>query len=148
MLENPLVKRDLYRIFYPITTRWADNDTYGHVNNVTYYSYFDSAVNRYLIEQGKMDIHDSPIVAFVVNSQCHYLSPIAYPDAIEVGIYVKKLGNSSVTYGVAIFKSGESEAVAHGDFVHVFVEREHNRSVSIPDNIRSALAELCIKSLG
>jgi acyl-CoA thioester hydrolase len=142
MTENPSTTRDLYQAFYPITTRWADNDTYGHVNNVTYYSYFDSAVNRYLIEEGKMDIHASPIVAFVVNSQCHYLSPIAYPDAIEVGIYVKKLGNSSVTYGVAIFKSGEKKAVAYGDFVHVFVEREHNRSVSIPDNIRSALMSL------
>lgn len=148
MPENPLATRDFYQIFYPITTRWADNDAYGHVNNVTYYSYFDSAVNRYLIEQGKMDIHNSPIVAFVVNSQCHYLAPIAYPDHIEVGIYVKKLGNSSVTYGVAIFKSGESIAVAHGDFVHVFVEREHNRSVPIPDNIRSALVTLCLKELG
>lgn len=142
MTENTRLNRNQYRVFYPITTRWSDNDIYGHVNNVTYYSYFDSAVNRYLIEHGKMNIHSSAIVAFVVSSQCQYLAPVAYPDDIEVGILVKKLGNSSVTYGVAIFKSGENNAVAYGDFVHVFVEREKNKSVGIPSQIRSALARL------
>ncbi|MEE3190542.1 MAG: thioesterase family protein, partial [Pseudomonadota bacterium] len=114
------------------------------VNNVTYYSYFDSAVNRHLIEEGGLDIHDAPIVGFVVNSHCNYLAPIAYPDAIEVGLRVNKLGNSSVTYGVAIFKEGEDQACAFGDFIHVFVERAANKSVPIPEPIRNALSQLVI----
>ena len=139
MTESKPLKRGDYARFYPITTRWMDNDIYGHVNNVTYYSYFDSAVNRYLIEEGGLDIHNAPIVGFVVNSQCHYLAPIAYPEALEVGLRVNKLGNSSVTYGVAIFRKGQDSAVAFGDFVHVFVERAANKSVAIPQTIRDAL---------
>ncbi len=139
---KPETSRDYYLRFYPITTRWMDNDIFGHVNNVTYYSYFDTAVNRYLIEVGGLDIHDAPVVGYVVHSNCHYRAPIAYPDAIEVGLRVNKLGNSSVTYGVAIFKEGESIACAHGDFVHVFVNRAENRAVAIPPVIRSALAQL------
>ena len=141
--EKSLLRSD-YKKFVPITTRWMDNDIYGHVNNVTYYSYFDSAVNRHLIEEGGLDIHDAPIVGFVVNSHCNYLAPIAYPDAIEVGLRVNKLGNSSVTYGVAIFKEGEEQACAFGDFIHVFVERAANKSVPIPEPIRNALAQLVI----
>ena len=87
MNDKPIARKH-YKVFYPITTRWMDNDIYGHVNNVTYYSYFDSAVNRYLIEQGGLDIHNAPIVGFVVNSGCNYLSPIAYPDKIEAGLRV------------------------------------------------------------
>lgn len=142
MTEAKPLKRTDYPRFYPITTRWMDNDLYGHVNNVTYYSYFDSAVNRYLIEEGGLDIHNAPVVGFVVNSQCHYLAPIAYPDSIEVGLRVNRLGNSSVTYGVAIFKVGQDEAVAYGDFVHVFVERAANKSVPMPAPIRAALEAL------
>ncbi len=145
MNDKPIARKH-YKVFYPITTRWMDNDIYGHVNNVTYYSYFDSAVNRYLIEQGGLDIHNAPIVGFVVNSGCNYLSPIAYPDKIEAGLRVNKLGNSSVTYGVAIFRQGEDSACAFGDFVHVFVNRKENKSVPIPDNIRSALTQLQIPS--
>lgn len=141
--EKPVQRSD-YKRFFPIITRWMDNDIYGHVNNVTYYSYFDSAVNRYLIEEGGLNIHDAPVVGFVVNSHCNYLAPIAYPDAIEVGLRVNKLGNSSVTYGVAIFKEGEEKACAYGDFIHVFVERAANKSVAIPEGIRNALAELVI----
>ena len=121
-----------------------DNDIYGHVNNVTYYSYFDSAVNRYLIEEGGLNIHDAPIVGFVVNSGCSYRKPIAYPDKIEAGLRVNKLGNSSVTYGVGIFREGETEACAFGDFVHVFVNRAENKSVPIPEQIRNALEKLQI----
>ncbi|HVL00651.1 MAG TPA: thioesterase family protein [Dongiaceae bacterium] len=139
------IRRDDYRLFYPITTRWMDNDIYGHVNNVTYYSYFDSAVNRYLIEEGGLDIHDAPIVGFVVNSGCSYRKPIAYPDKIEAGLRVNKLGNSSVTYGVGIFREGESEACAFGDFVHVFVKRAENKSVPIPEQIRTALEKLKVE---
>lgn len=131
-----------YKIFYPITTRWSDNDIYGHVNNVMYYSYFDTAANRYLIEEGGLDISDGSIVGFVVNSGCEYHAPITYPESIEAGVRVDKLGNSSVQYGIAIFKAGEQEAAAHGHFVHVFVERAQNRSVPIPQNLRVALERL------
>jgi acyl-CoA thioester hydrolase len=135
-----------YKVFYPITTRWSDNDIYGHVNNVTYYSYFDSAANRYLIEEGGLDISDGTIVGFVVNSGCEYHAPITYPENIEAGVRVDKLGNSSVQYGIAIFKEGEAEAAAHGHFVHVFVERAENKSVPIPDSLRTALERLLVQA--
>ena len=141
MSDKPITRSD-YAVFYPIDTRWSDNDIYGHVNNVVYYSYFDSAVNRYLIERGKLDIHESDVVGFVVNSQCHYLAPVAYPEKIEVAVGVKKLGNSSVTYSVAIFKANEDSAIAYGDFVHVFVHRESNKPVPIPENLRTALVAI------
>jgi acyl-CoA thioester hydrolase len=134
--------RSDYKAFYPITTRWADNDIYGHVNNVTYYAYFDSAANRYLIEEGGLDITDGAIVGYVVNSGCEYHAPISYPDDIEAGLRVDKLGNSSVQYGIAIFRVGEDEAVAHGHFVQVFVDRAATASVPIPPALRSALERL------
>jgi acyl-CoA thioester hydrolase len=121
-----------------------DNDIYGHVNNVTYYSYFDTVVNRYLIEHGKLNIHNAPIVGYVVNSSCTYLSGIAYPDEIEAGLRVNKLGNSSVTYGVGIFKKGENNVCAYGEFVHVFVNRSENKSVPIPAVVRAALEKLLV----
>jgi acyl-CoA thioester hydrolase len=134
--------REDYKIFYPISTRWSDNDIYGHVNNVTYYSYFDTAANRYLIEEGGLDISDGTIVGYVVNSGCEYHAPITYPESVEAGVRVDRLGNSSVQYGIAIFREGEEVAAAHGHFVHVFVEREKNRSVSIPENLRIALERI------
>ena len=133
-----------YRHFQPITTRWHDNDIYGHVNNVTYYSFFDSAVNTYLIERGGLDIHDGSVVGFVVSSSCDYFASIAYPDLIEVGLRVSKLGNSSVQYELAVFKAGEGEACAAGRFVHVFVDRASNQPVSIPDELRAALQILVV----
>jgi acyl-CoA thioester hydrolase len=142
MSKTPLPTRADYRVFYPITTRWSDNDIYGHVNNVTYYAYFDTAANRYLIEEGGLDIEDGHIVGFVVNSGCEYQAPITYPEDIEAGVRVDRLGNSSVQYGIAIFKAGEEQAAAHGHFVHVFVERAANRSVPIPANLRTALERL------
>ena len=140
---KPLNKTD-YKHFHTITTRWRDNDVYGHINNVTYYSYFDTAVNHYLINTAGLDIHNASIVGFVVNSQCNYLAPIAFPDAIEIGLRVNKIGNSSVTYGLAVFKKGETQASAYGSFIHVFVNRKEQRSVSIPLNIRAALEALLI----
>ena len=134
--------RDDYRHFQPITTRWHDNDAYGHVNNVTYYSFFDTAVNTYLIEQGGLDIHNGEVIGFVVSSSCDYFASIAFPEKIEVGLRLAKLGNSSVQYELAIFKQGEEQACAAGRFVHVFVDRQSNRPVAIPDLLRAALARL------
>lgn len=131
-----------YKVFYPISTRWSDNDIYGHVNNVTYYSYFDTAANRYLIEEGGLDIGDGSIVGYVVSSGCEYHAPITYPEPVEAGLRVDRLGNSSVQYGLAIFRQGDDEAVAHGHFVHVFVNRAENKSVPIPESLRTALEKL------
>ena len=142
MSKPQVPTRDEYKVFYPITTRWSDNDIYGHVNNVTYYSYFDTAANRYLIEEGGLDISDGSIVGYVVNSGCEYHAPITYPETIEAGVRVDRLGNSSVQYGIAIFREGEDRAAAHGHFVHVFVDREADRSVAIPVGLRAALERL------
>jgi acyl-CoA thioester hydrolase len=133
-----------YRYVLPITTRWMDNDVYGHVNNVTYYSYFDTVANHFLIREGGLDIHTSPVIALVVESKCSYRAPVAYPDDLRAGLRVDKLGNRSVTYGVAIFAAGDDEPVAHGHFVHVFVDRERRNAVPIPDTIREALATLVV----
>ena len=141
-MTTPQHARSDYRFFQPISTRWHDNDVYGHVNNVTYYSYFDSAVNTYLIEVGGLDIHHGNIVGFVVSSSCDYFASIAFPDKIEVGMRVAKLGTSSVQYELAVFKVGDDEACAAGRFVHVFVDRTSNRPVAIPENLRAALTAL------
>ena len=128
-----------YRWFCDLDTRWMDNDVYGHVNNVVYYSYFDTAANRYLIERGGLDIAASEVIGVVVESQCMYYAPISYPEKIRAGVRVDKLGNRSVTYGIAVFRAGSDEAVASGHFVHVFVDRATRRPVAMPDRIRSAL---------
>ena len=138
-------QRASYRYFTDITTRWMDNDIYGHVNNVVYYSYFDSVANKYLIEEGGLDIKNSQVVGFVVASNCQYTSPIAYPQAIEAGLRVNRLGNSSVEYGIGIFQQGSSVASAMGTFTHVFVDRSTDKPVAIPASIRSALEAVLIK---
>lgn len=143
-MSQPTPQRADYRHFQAITTRWHDNDIYGHVNNVTYYSFFDSAVNGYLIERGGLDIHDGEVVGFVVSSSCDYFASIAYPDLIEVGLRVGKLGNSSVQYELAVFKAGEEEACAAGRFVHVFVDRASNQPVAIPAELREAMEQLVV----
>jgi acyl-CoA thioester hydrolase len=137
-------QRSSYNYFADITTRWMDNDIYGHVNNVVYYSYFDSVANKFLIEEGGLDIHSAEIIGFVVASSCQYKSPIAYPDKIEAGLTVNKLGNSSVEYAIAIFKQGAESASAVGTFTHVFVNRATDKSVPIPPTIRAALETLLV----
>lgn len=144
-MTPPQHLRHDYRHFQPISTRWHDNDLYGHVNNVTYYSYFDSAVNAYLIERGGLDIHNGEVVGFVVSSSCDYFASIAFPERIEIGLRVAKLGNSSVQYQLAVFKQGEEQACAAGRFVHVFVDRASNRPVPIPPRLREALAALRVE---
>ena len=137
---------DAYRWFCPITTRWMDNDAYGHVNNVTYYSYFDSAANLYLIREGGLDIERSPIIALVVASSCEYHAPLAYPDTLRAGIRVDRLGEKSVTWGIGIFRDGDASAAASGTFVHVVVDRSTRTSVSIPPPMREALARLAVSA--
>lgn len=131
-----------YPVFRAITTRWMDNDLYGHVNNVVYYSYFDTTVNAYLIEAGGLDIHQGEVVGFVVDSRCTYRQPVAFPETLEAGLRVDRLGTSSVSYGVGIFKMGEAHPSAFGQFVHVFVNRETNRSTPIPASLLDALERL------
>ena len=135
-------RRGDYIHFMIVQTRWMDNDVYGHVNNVTYYSYFDTVVNRYLIDSGGLDIHDGPAIGFVVESSCRYLAPFAYPETIEAGLRVAKLGSSSVRYELALFAPGEDTARAEGQFVHVFVDRVTQRPVPLPPQLRDALAKL------
>jgi acyl-CoA thioester hydrolase len=133
-----------YRYFLPITTRWMDNDVYGHINNVTYYSYFDTVANHYLIHEGGLDILTSPIIGLVVESRCTYRAPLAYPDKLRAGLRVDKLGNRSVTYGIGIFKEGEEQAAAHGYFVHVFVDRQSRKATAMPNRLREALARISV----
>lgn len=128
-----------YKHFTPITTRWMDNDIYGHINNVVYYSYFDTAANLYLIEAGNLDIANGDVIGLVVESHCAYHAPLSYPMVLRAGLRVDKLGNRSVTYGIAIFAEGDEQAAAHGHVVHVFVDRFTRRSVDIPSAIREAL---------
>ncbi|MGE2729538.1 acyl-CoA thioesterase [Mycolicibacterium vaccae] len=145
-MADPQTRAD-YRYFLPITTRWMDNDLYGHVNNVTYYSYFDTVANHFLITEGGLDIHTGPVIGLVVESACSYRAPVAYPDELSAGLRVDKLGNRSVTYGIAIFRDGQvtdDPAVAQGHFVHVFVDRADRRAVAIPDQVRAALQRLVV----
>ncbi len=134
--------RDGFRYFLTITTRWMDNDVYGHINNVQYYSYFDTAVNRFLIDQGVLDIHQGEVIGLVVETHCNYYSSVAFPEDIEAGIRVSHLGRSSVRYEVGLFAEGEKAAIAQGHFVHVYVDRESQESVDIPDNLRSVLSTI------
>jgi acyl-CoA thioester hydrolase len=121
-----------------------DNDLYGHVNNAHYYSFFDTVVNRYLVEAGGLDIHRGPVIGWVVASACEYFAPVAYPDALEVGVRVDRLGSSSVTYGAALFRTGDAEARAAGTMVHVFVDRATSKATPVPARLREALEALVV----
>lgn len=134
--------RSQFPHFLAIPTRWMDNDIYGHVNNVVYYSFFDTAVNRFLIDKGILNIHSDKVVGLVVDTGCSYFSSIAFPDTVHVGVRVAKLGNSSVRYELALYRNDDERPAAAGHFVHVYVDRESNRSVTIPDAVRSVLATI------
>ncbi|MBI1202970.1 MAG: acyl-CoA thioesterase [Rhodopseudomonas sp.] len=125
-----------------ITTRWMDNDVYGHINNVVYYSFFDTAVNGFLIEQGALDIAKSEIIGLVVETQCNYFKPVAFPDTIRTGIRVSQIGTSSVRYEVGIFRNDDTTASAQGHFVHVYVDRTSGRPVALPETLKSVLGTL------
>jgi acyl-CoA thioester hydrolase len=135
--------RSAYKVFRTITTRWMDNDAYGHVNNVVYYSWFDTAVNAHLMEQGALDIHHGDSIGLVIETQCNYFSPLAFPQTIEAGIRVAKLGSSSVRYEVGLFAQGAEWCAAHGHFVHVYVDKESRRPVkALPLNLKTVLETL------
>jgi acyl-CoA thioester hydrolase len=139
MNNLPAQRRADCRHFLTIPTRWMDNDIYGHVNNVTYYSYFDTVINCYLIDAGGLDIHAAPVIGIAAESQCRFRRPFAFPEPIEAGLRVAHLGHSSSRYEIALFGAGEDEARAEGYFVHVFVHRATNKAVPIPPAIRAAL---------
>ena len=134
--------RAAYRHFLAIPTRWMDNDTYGHVNNVVYYSYFDTVINEYLIRRGGLDIHDGAVIGLAIETFCQFHAPLSFPEVIDAGLRVAKLGRSSVRYEIGLFQQGSDAPAATGHFVHVFVERATQRSTAIPDPIRVALAVL------
>ena len=136
--------RGTYRHFQAIPTRWADNDVYGHVNNVVYYSFFDTVVNQYLIEQRALDFEKSQVIGLVVETQCQYFAPISFPDVVHAGLRIAKLGNSSVRYEIGLFRNEELTASAQGHFVHVYVERTSRRSTAVPADMRAALEKLLI----
>ena len=135
--------RSAFHAFKRITTRWADNDVYGHVNNVVYYQWFDTAVNAHLIEHGALDIHAGHTIGLVVETHCNYFAPLAFPDNVDAGIRVARIGASSVRYEVALFAEGQDLCAAHGHFVHVYVDRETRRPVSqLPDHLKTVLERL------
>lgn len=142
MSRRPPPSRAEFAHFLAIPTRWMDNDAYGHVNNVVYYSFFDTAVNRFLIDRGGLRIDASPVIGLVVETGCRYHRPLAFPDAVEVGIRVAHLGTSSVRYELGVFRAGDDLAAAEGHFVHVYVDRETRAPTRLPDALRAVLQEI------
>ena len=142
-MDRPLpLKRADFPHVLAITTRWMDNDVYGHVNNVVYYSFFDTVVNRYLIEHGALDFANGPTIGLVVETKCNYFQPIAFPDTVHAGLRVVHQGTSSVRYEVGLFRNDDETASAQGHFVHVYVDRTTNRPVPLPEPLKKALAGL------
>ena len=139
----PLPTRDGYPHFETISTRWMDNDVYGHVNNVVYYSFFDTAVNRYLIEQGALDPTAGAAIGLVVETHCNYFSPLSFPQPVQAGLRVAHVGRSSVRYEIALFAHEQERAAAAGHFVHVYVDRLTRRPVDcFPEALEKALQPL------
>ena len=136
--------RSAFPHFTSLPTRWMDNDIYGHVNNVVYYSYFDTAVNAFLIARGVLDIHGGAVVGFVVDSGCSYFQSLSFPDVVHAGIRVSKLGTSSVRYEIGLYRNDDTTPAAFGHFVHVYVDRASNQPVPIPAATRAVLQALLI----
>ncbi len=143
MKETPK-PRSHFRHFYPITTRWSDNDAYGHVNNVVYYQWFDTVVNQFLIVNGTLDIHEGSAIGLVVETHCNYFSSVAFPDPVTAGLCVTRLGDSSVRYEVGIFRDDDELASAQGHFVHVYVDRATRKPTPIPAPARALLQTLVV----
>jgi acyl-CoA thioester hydrolase len=138
-------RRSDFQHFHTIQTRWMDNDAYGHVNNVIYYSWFDTVVNQFLIVNGELDVVTSPTIGLVIETQCNYFASVSFPDVITAGVCVSKLGNSSVRYEVGIFRNDENQAAAQGHFIHVYVDRETRKPVGIPESTRNLLKTIQAK---
>ena len=134
--------REAYRAFRTIGTRWMDNDAYGHVNNVVYYSWFDTVVNAHLIERGALDIHGGQVIGLVIETRCNYFAPVEFPQLVEGGLRVARIGASSVRYEVGLFRAGEPLTAAKGHFVHVYVDRATRRPAALPPRLREVLAAL------
>jgi acyl-CoA thioester hydrolase len=134
--------RAAYPAFLAIPTRWMDNDTYGHVNNVTYYAYFDTVVNEHLVRAGELDIRNGGAIGIVVETACRFHKPLSFPETVDAGMRVVRVGHSSVTYEIGLFRAGDDEAAATGRFVHVWVDRQHRRPIAVPATVRAALAPL------
>ena len=145
MSEKKIILRDDYQKFYPLSTRWMDNDMFGHINNVVYYSFFDTAVTHFLIETGILRLKNNPIVFYVVHTSCNFITSLSYPEEIEAGIMLNKIGKTSITYGVSVFKKGAISAAAYGEFIHVLVDRNSNKATPIPDDIRHKIKSLMKK---
>jgi acyl-CoA thioester hydrolase len=140
--RKPLRGRKYYRAWRPIATRWMDNDVYGHVNNVVYYSFFDTAVNAWLVEKGLLDIEKGPVIGLVVETGCTYARPVAFPEEVQAGIAVSRIGNSSVRYEIGLFVKGNPEPAAEGFFVHVYVDRDSRRPRVLGDDWKGTLAAI------
>jgi acyl-CoA thioester hydrolase len=138
--------RAAYRAFLTIPTRWMDNDTYGHVNNVMYYAYFDTVVNEHLVRSANLDIRRGDAIGIVVETACRFHKPLSFPEIIDAGMRVARVGHSSVTYEIGLFRAEEGEAAATGRFVHVWVDRERRRPIEVPATVRDALAPLHVRS--
>ncbi len=137
-----MAERNEYKHFVPIPTRWRDNDLYGHVNNIEYYGYFDTAINLYLIERGQLDIHAGCSIGVCAESHCKFLAELAFPEVVDAGLRVEHLGRTSVRYGIGLFRSGSMAAAAEGWFVHVFVDRVSRRPAELSPVLRAALEQL------
>ncbi len=144
MSDAQIETRARYPHFLAIPTRWMDNDVYGHVNNVVYYSYFDTVINDYLIHAGGLNIEESPVVGVCAESFCRYLAPLAFPEPVEAGLRVEHLGRTSARYEIGLFKEGREQAAAQGHFVHVFVDRQAMTAVPVPETIRTALEKIAV----
>lgn len=138
-MDRQRATRGDFRHFTTLTTRWADNDSYGHLNNVVYYALFDTAVNQALIEAGLLDVTRSPVIGLVAETGCRYFEPLSFPDVIEAGLRVAHMGRSSVRYEIGLFRQGAEAASAEGHFVHVYVERATGRPVALPEDVRGFL---------
>ncbi len=136
--------RDRYRLLVPIQTRWADNDSYGHVNNATYYSYFDTAVNIVLTGRGLLDLHQSEEICMVAETLCRFHRALSFPDVVEAGLRIGRVGRSSVRWEIALFRQGDAEPAATGHFVHVYVSRTTRRPIPVPPEVLRILADLVV----
>jgi len=148
MSRSPAVTRERFRHFLAIPTRWMDNDVYGHVNNVTYYSYFDTVVNKHLMDHAGLNPETTREIGLVVETKCEFKKELTFPDVIDAGMCVNKLGRSSIVYEIGLFRQGEDDPAAFGHFVHVYVDRDSRQTVPVPDRVRSAVSPLVVEAAG